>query len=163
MDQVIGRGRFVGRSLVAMLLTGLFSPLLLAMGTAVFFFIIEHSIKKMDGVAAFVGTVWFFGSFVAMPCAVLLGLLVEWPKIKWLMGLKPAGIRGSLFLSIAGAEILLLSGLTISAALQPPSQFSDGIGEGFLFVAVAAAIGGGCSGAFWWKLVVMPMRRARGA
>jgi len=146
---------------MAIILTGVISPFLLAVGSAAFFMLAEHSIKNSGGVIAFVGVVWFFGSIVATVCAVLLGLFVEWPKLKWLTKLKQAGAKRSLFVSIVAAEILLLSALTISTALQPSSQFSNGADKGALFVVIAAAIGGACSAAFWWKLILVPMRRTR--
>lgn len=147
------RSKIIVRAGAAMLLTGVVAALFVATSTAVFF-----SLSKPTTAMAFVEfvtIVWFFGSFIALGCAVLLGLFVEWPKIKWL---KSDAISSHLLISIAGAETLLLSWATISQATVPTSPAHQDAMNGFLFVAFAAAIGGACSATFWWKLVAKPMR-----
>lgn len=163
MDQtgIIGRGTFLRRALIAIVLTGIVSPLLLAVGTAAFFlFADKGNNPPHDATSAlgFVAIIWFFGSLVGTACAALLGLFVEWPKVKWL---KSSAIWQHLLTSMAGAEILLLTWTAISVAIRPPSSISSELGSGVLFVAIAAAIGGGCSAVFWWKLVTTPMRKAK--
>ena len=157
----LGRGALIGHALMAMLLTGIFAPLLFAI-VALIVFLLGSDLPRpgVSGGLGFLGVMWFFGSLVATACAALLGLFVEWPKVKWL---KSRRIWPHLFMSIAGAEILLVSAMTISTALQPPSELSNEIGEGVLFVVIAAAIGGTCSAMFWWKFVMTPMRQLRDA
>ncbi|CAN5415612.1 hypothetical protein BH11PSE5_BH11PSE5_07880 [soil metagenome] len=157
----LGRGTLIGRALMAMLLTGIVAPLLFAIVAAMVFLLGSYLPRPgVSGGLSFLGVIWFFGSLVATAFAALLGLLVEWPKVKWLRSRR---IWPHLFMSIAGAEILLVSAMTISTALQPPSQLSNEIGKGILLVVIAAAIGGACSAMFWWKFVMRPMRQLRDA
>lgn len=165
MIQALSKGTILWRSLVAIILTGVLSPLLLALGAAVLALLTEgqgHPPRSISNIAGFVGVIWVFGSLVATGCALLLGLFVEYPKMKWLMKSKPVGWTRYLLMSIGGAEILIVSLTMISVAIQPPAHISD-IVDGLLFVTFAAAIGGACSAAFWWKIVALPVLQARAA
>lgn len=156
----MGRGTLILRALLAVILTGVVSPLLLAIGTAVVFLSEDsnHPPHSVANTLGFIGLIWFFGSFVGVACATMLGLLVEWPKMKWL---KSSGIWPHILISITGSEILLFSWALISILAENPSRIVNEVGSGLLFVAIAAAIGGMCSAVFWWKLVVRPMRESR--
>ncbi len=146
----------VVRAVAAMLLTGIAAALITATGTAAFFSLSKPISAK--AFVEFVTMVWFFGSFIALACAFLLGLIVEWPKIRWL---KSNAIGWSLLISIAGAEALLLSWAVISYVAASASPIHNDVVSSFLFLAFAAAIGGACSAMFWRKLVAKPMRQAR--
>ena len=155
----MGRGTLIRRALLAVILTGVVSPLLLAIGTAVVFLSdSNHPPHSVANTVGFIGLIWFFGSLVGVACATVLGLLVEWPKMKWL---KSSEIWPNILISITGSEILLFSWALISILAGNPSRIVNEVGSGLLFVAIAAAIGGMCSAVSWWKLVVRPMRESR--
>jgi hypothetical protein len=150
------RFAFVGRGLAAILLTGLVSPLIFAAGFAAVGLLQFGRRGNFAGIAEFVSAVWFVGSFIALPCAMAIGLCIEWPKSYWLMKRLSGGWWGSFLISLFAAELLLLSMLFIDIG-RGTAQASD-LADNLIFFTCAAAAGGTCSAAFWWGLVVRPGR-----
>ena len=143
-----------------MILTGIFSAFLMAVGCVVILSLMpaELSSRKLIN---FIEFVWFWGKFVAIGCAIGLGLFVEWPKAWWLAKRSSAGFGVHLLISLAVAETLLFAWMMASAAVNDGSVPNRHVAESLFFVSIAAAGGAACSAALWWRLVVVPMRRAR--
>ena len=144
----------IWRALAAIFLTGIVSALTVALGTAVVFSF--GTGRRLD--PQFIAVVWFFGSIIAAIAAAVLGLVCEWPKAAWLAK-RDYGLAIQLFLSASAALVLLLIFLVLthgpSANRIPPDE------DWWIFPSGAFLVGGLCSGAFWWKLVVLPWRSAR--
>ncbi|MET3845248.1 hypothetical protein [Bradyrhizobium sp. OAE829] len=146
----------VGRGLAAILLTGIVSPLIFAVGFAAVG-LLQSGRRDFTGIAEFVSAVWFVGSFIALACAMVIGLSIEWPKSYWLMKRLSGGWWVSFLISLFAAEFLLHSLLFVDVA-RGTAQTSNLAGS-LIFFTSAAAIGGTCSAGFWWALVVRPGRR----
>ncbi|MBR1228000.1 MULTISPECIES: hypothetical protein [unclassified Bradyrhizobium] len=145
----------VGRGLAAILLTGIVSPLIFAVGFAAVG-LLQSGRRDFTGVAEFVSAVWFVGSFIALAFAMVIGLCIEWPKSYWLLK-RSGGWWVSFLISLFAAELLFHSTPFIGIG-QGTAETSDLAGD-LIFFTSAAAIGGICSAAFWWALVVRPDRR----
>jgi len=141
---------FIGRGLAAVLLTGIVSPLIFAAGSGAAAFL-------QSGIAEFVSIVWFVGAFIALPCAMVIGLCIEWPKSYWMMKHRSGGLCVFFLISLLAAEVLLHSMLFMDIG-RGTHQTSDLAGN-LIFFTFIAAIGGVCSAAFWWGLVVRPGRK----
>lgn len=147
---------FVGRGLAAILLTGIVSPLIFAVGFAAVG-LLQSGRRDFTGIAEFVSGVWFVGSFIALACAMVMGLCIEWPKSYWLMKRLSGGSWVSFLISLLAAEFILHSLLFVDLA-RGTARISNLAGS-LIFFASAAAIGGACSAGFWWAFVVRPGRR----
>src|SRR5690349_5464760 len=106
---------FAGRGFAATLLTGLGTSLLFAAGIGAMG-VLHSSGRSLTGLAEFISFFWFMGTFVTLPCAMVGGLCVEWPKSRWLMKRPSGGWWPSLLISLLGAEVLLLSFVFITSA-----------------------------------------------
>jgi hypothetical protein len=151
------RHAYVGRALAAILLTGIVSSLIVAAefavaGLAQF----SSSNRTFAGIMEFVSAVWFVGSFIALPCALIVGLCVEWPKSYWLLKRPSRGWWLSLSISLLAAAVLLHSWFWIGILRR--GSIGPDLADGLVFFTCAAAVGGACSAAFWWWLVVRPGR-----
>jgi hypothetical protein len=151
------RRAFIGRGLAAILLTGTMSPLIFAAGWAAVG-LLQFGSRDFTGIAEFVSAVWFFGTFIALAYAMVIGLCIEWPKSYWLMKRLSGGWWVSFLVTLFAAEVLLHSSLFIDVAARGTAQTSDLAGN-LIFFTCAAAVGGACSAAFWWGLVVRPGRK----
>jgi hypothetical protein len=156
-----GRFALAFRACGAMVLTGLLSALLVAVATALFFSLMSGGPTHggFSKFSEFVGFIWFFGSIVSTGCAIVLGLSVEWPKAWWHAKRRSGGFGLHLLISLVAAEALLLGWMMVSVRNDPVPNHD--LAENLLFAAAVAAVGGACSAALWWRLVVLPMRRAR--
>ena len=158
------RRALVGRGIAATLLTGIVSPLLVAVGAGVFFLVAypfrvapQSATQIARSMGEAVAVVGGFGAFIALPCAIVIGLCVEWPKAHWLLIRSSKGLLMSLAISVLAAELVFLSMPFIDIFVRKRLLPSDWL-ESLAFVASAAVIGGACSAAFWWWLVVRPCR-----
>ena len=164
MNAVQAPGRFAlaFRALSAMVLTGILSALLVAVGIALVSSLQPgRATQGFAGLGDFISFIWFIGSLVATACAIVLGLFVEWPKAWWQAKRSSGGFGVHLLMSLAAAEVLLLGWTMVSEAVRHTPVRDPDFAKGLFFVAVVAAVGGACSAALWWRLVVLPMRRAR--
>ena len=151
------RRAFIGRGLAAILLTGTVSPFIFAGGMAAVG-LLQFGSRDFTGIVEFVSFVWFFGTFIALAYAMVIGLCIEWPKSYWLMKRLSGGWWVSFLISLFAAELLLHSHLFINSAARGTVQTSDLAGD-LIMLTCAAAVGGACSAAFWWGLVVRPSRK----
>jgi hypothetical protein len=117
--------------------------------------IVQSGPRSFASVKEAASAIWALGWIIALICALVIGLCVEWPKSYWLLKSPSGKWWVSLVISVVSAEVLLHS------LLQNTSQAFGGSDPGTLrFFAGAAAVGGVCSAAFWWWLVVQPGRSA---
>ena len=120
--------------------------------------LLQFGSRDFTGIVEFVSFVWFFGTFIALAYAMVIGLCIEWPKSYWLMKRLSGGWWVSFLISLFAAELLLHSHLFINSAARGTVQTSDLAGD-LIMLTCAAAVGGACSAAFWWGLVVRPSRK----
>ena len=156
MDARMKRRAYLGRGFAAILLTGFASPPIFASGFAAVG-VIQSGNRNFTAIMEFVSAVSAFGWFIALGCALVIGLCIEWPKSCWLLIYPSGKWWASLLISVVAAETLLHSLLLIATRGSIGSDLADGL----VFFTGAAAIGGTCSAAFWWWLVVWPGRRFR--
>ncbi len=144
-------GSLVWRATAAILLTGTVSALVIALGTAFAF-----SLKDSRGPdLQFIAMIWFFGSIFAGAAAAIIGVFFELPKAAWLAR-HDYGLCLHLFLSVLAA-IFSLSIFVLLTGGHEVSRVTSGESS-WLYPCAAFLVGGVCSGAFWWKLVVIPWR-----
>jgi len=144
----------IWRALAAIFLTGIVSALAIAFGTAVVFAF--GTDRGLD--LEFIAVVWFFGSMIAVVAAAVLGLFCEWPKAAWLAK-RDYGLPMQLFLSVSAALLLLL--VVLGLTHEPSANRVRPDEDWWIFPSAAFFVGGLCSGAFWWRLVVLPWRSTR--
>ncbi len=156
-------GSLIPRAIIAMLLTGIVSALLAAIGIEAYFSILFYTIGvgHASGALGLIGIFWFFGSFLATVCACILGLFVEWPKAVWLGRQDAGGFARQLLISLAGAEALALIWAIGAALYRSPQHGPGDVLQGMLMLFLFFAIGGACSAMFWWRLIVLPTRQLR--
>jgi hypothetical protein len=154
-------GASIGRGFAAIVLTGIVSPLIFAAGF-VAFGLAQTGRPDLSGIVDLVSFIWLVGSFIALPCAVVIGLCVEWPKSYWLLKRPSAGWWVSFVISLLAFQVLLHSLLLADLAMRVSVSSAD-LADSLAFMTCAAAVGGACSAAFWWWLVVMPGRKGRGS
>jgi len=150
----------IGRAFAAIVLTGIVSSLIFAVGFTVVG-LAQSGKRDLTGIVEFVSAIWFVGAIIALACAIIIGLGVEWPKSYWLLKRSSAGWWISLIISLLAAEALLHSFFLAEIAAR--GMGSPDLAGSLVFSASAAAVGGACSAAFWWWLVVMPGRNGRGS
>ena len=96
---------------------------------------------------------------VALILTALFGLLVEWPKAKWMIHRNQDGKLMGLFLSMLIAVILSnIQTLVAVDSVNPPSKF---VAYALFADIIVALIGGSASAYFWWHLVIAPERKKR--
>ncbi len=134
------------RAIAAVAFTGLISPLLFSAGFAAFYSIETGIALHAEPVVV----VAFYGTFVALPFALVLGLFVECPKLFWHRKGQGIGLLAQLLVSVVGAWSLLFLFVTITEGTFP--EF-DQPAEEYFFLASAFTIGGFTSGSAWWALV----------
>ena len=153
MDARMKRSAYFGRGFAAILLTSVASPAIFAWGFAAVG-LVQSGNRNFTGITEFVSAVWAFGWFIALGCALVIGLCIEWPKSYWLLNHPSGKWWASLLISVVAAEALLHS-LLLVATRGPVGSDLAGV---LAFFTGAAAVGGICSAAFWWWLVVWPGR-----
>jgi hypothetical protein len=105
-------------------------------------------------IAVFLSIVFFWAPAFALIPAGILGLAVERPLSRWLIGRGKGGFVEHLTVVTAVALLLWLL-LRVTVVLVGPQTRIVDLPSLFVF-----AIVGLCSSLSWWFLVVMPGRRA---
>lgn len=149
------------RGSLATALTGLAAPLVFALGY-IFVALLEQPERSSAGRMDFVSFTWFFGFILALPCAVLLGLMVEVPIARRAQkNGRAAPFLLHIALSVAASVGLLLTPWLLSLAGYQSARSRPDLIDDLLFFVGAGGIGGLCSACLWQGLVVGPAVRRR--
>lgn len=109
---------------------------------------------ELGHMGAAVGIALFWAPPIAFIPAAVIGYVVERPKAKAMIARRQGGLLPHLAVStLAGVAFALIFGLVLNL-FDPHKTIVD-----WLTVQVCAWIGF-CSGVAWWRLVVLPGRRA---
>lgn len=96
---------------------------------------------------------------VALVIMAIFGILVEWPKAKWMIRREKSGRFIGILLSIFIAVILSNVQILLFMNGADPTLMTYALSMNF----VIALIGGGCSAIFWWQFVIALERKKRSA
>ena len=149
------------RGSLAIALTGIASPFVFALCYVTLAWLQQPDRSlpaQMDSVAF----VWIFGSVVALPCALLVGLMIEVPMARCALERNQATpFRFQIEISVAVSIALLLAPWLLRTATGQSARPRPDLLEDLIFFASAGAIGGLCSACFWRGIVVGPALRRR--
>ena len=109
---------------------------------------------KLGHIGAAVGIALFWAPPIAFIPAAVIGYVVERPKAKAMIARRRGGLITHLLVStLAGAAFALIFRLVLNV-FDPRQPLVDPL------VLQACTWIGFCSGVAWWRLVVLPGRRA---
>lgn len=148
------------RMVWAALLTALFAAVLVAIGmfaTVAFMDRPQAQFFIGEALAAF-GYLLFFNSIVAVPSALIIGLLIEWPKSVIMKSMR-GGLAISVIVSMLAGLMLAFTLVEVLIAQLPDLRPR----ETTRFFASCFAVGGVVSANVWWRIVVKPWRGAADA
>ena len=142
------------RAISAVLLTGVIAGFVVVALSSAYFLWSRPLDRGASGLLEMTSFLWFMASLAGIGAAIVLGVTIEWPKALWLAKRDDPSCISSILVSIVAAEMFILAPTIIGIwpKLVPYT---------LLFNGFAAAVGGICSAALWWKLVLVPLRRAR--
>lgn len=143
-----------------MILTGMVSSLLFSLIFGMFAATsTDFDLRDSSGAFSAILSIAMLGVFVAIPAALVIGLLIELPKARWLSrrtGHFATHVGSSWMLAVILAAIFVAA--TPSGEGLVPSR--EGAG-GLIFVFAAFSVGGITSAVIWWFLVVKRWRLSR--
>jgi uncharacterized BrkB/YihY/UPF0761 family membrane protein len=142
------------RVAAATLLTGLLSPFLFGLFLTCFVVQNSQAIQELDPlkILSFGAIVGGFGSLIALPCAILQGLLVEWPLMV-LQKRRMLKFRLHVAIGTCTAFFIMMLVTEVFGVLPHPRETVADFADGLPFSLLAAFCGGLCSAWFWSKLV----------
>jgi hypothetical protein len=147
---------WIARGLGAVVLTGVVSALIVALASGLVMGNPERgTVTGPNGFISAVTFAWFFGAIVATFYAAIIGVLVEWPKTRWLASRASGGLLPELIISVV-VSLAVLLGIGVLQLNGEADQL-----ESLSFLSACAVAGGVCSALFWWWLVVVPLRRSK--